>query len=494
MLKVRNLSKSFFGNVVLDGVDFDVRAGEVHALIGENGAGKSTLVNLISGNLVRDSGEIVFDGHPVEFGHPLEAMQAGIAVVHQELSLVPNTTVAENIYLRREKSRGFGLNDWKAMNEAAGAIFERIGIDVDPGVLAGSLSVGIQQLVEVAKAIALDAKLIIMDEPTSSLSEKEIAELFVVINDLRQQGMAIVFISHKLSEIFALADRITVLRDGRHIATRDVADVTSEDIISMMVGRHLGDLYPPRASQIGETVFCCRNLSRFGHVRNVNFEVRRSEIVGIAGLVGSGRSEAMRALINADKRLSGEFVIDGSPTKITDPSDALSKGIVYVSEDRKGSGLFLDYSISENIGAAVLRTDSRTGRMYRASRLRKITRGYIERMDIRPANEAARVMDLSGGNQQKVLISKAFEAGPRLLIVDEPTRGVDVGAKSLIHRKLRELAESGIAIVVISSEMPEVIGMSDRILVFRHGTVAAELDNVGGAVTQENIMQHAVQF
>ena len=492
MLKVTAVSKSFFSNKVLDSVDIDVLEGEVHGLVGENGAGKSTLINIIGGILQRDSGTITFDGQEVDFAHPLEAMAAGVSVVHQELSLVPNATVTENIFLRREKRNALGLNDWRAMTRAAAQVFERIGIDIDPSALAGSLSVGMQQLVEVAKAISIDVRLLIMDEPTSSLSEKEIDELFKVIRDLRKRGLAILFVSHKLSELFKIADRVTVLRDGRLVATAETSSLTTNDLIRMMVGRQLAALYPPRASAIGEVVFSCKNLSRFGAVRDVALEVRRGEILGLAGLVGAGRTEAMRALINADSRSSGRFWLEGVEIQIADPASALAKGIVYLSEDRKSSGLFLTYSIAENIGASTLdRYADRFG-VFHYSALRKRSREFIQRMDIRPPDETTRVINLSGGNQQKVLISKALDVNPKLLIFDEPTRGVDVGAKSLIHARLRELAESGVGVIVISSEMPEVIGLSDRILVFRNGGVSAELDNRKGEVSQEAILTRAV--
>lgn len=492
MLQTTAVSKSFFSNKVLDSIDFDVRSGEVHALVGENGAGKSTLINIIGGILQRDSGAIIFDGNKVDFAHPLEAMAAGISVVHQELSLVPNATVAENMFLRREKRNALGLNDWRAMTRAAAEVFERIGIDIDPNALAGSLSVGMQQLVEVAKAISIDARLVIMDEPTSSLSEKETDELFKVISDLRSQGLAIIFVSHKLSELFEIADRVTVLRDGRLVATAETSSLTRDDLIRMMVGRQLATLYPPRASAIGDVVFSCKSLSRFGAVRDVAFDVRRGEILGLAGLVGAGRTEAMRALINADHRSSGRFWLEGNEIQINDPATALGKGIIYLSEDRKSSGLFLTYSIAENIGASTLpRYADRLGVLH-FSALRQRSREYIKRMDIRPPDETACVINLSGGNQQKVLISKALDVNPKLLIFDEPTRGVDVGAKSLIHARLRELAENGVGVIVISSEMPEVIGLSDRILVFRNGGVSAELDNRKGEVSQEAIMSRAV--
>jgi ABC-type sugar transport system ATPase subunit len=491
MLEVKKVTKSFFGNPVLHGVDFDVRSGEIHALIGENGAGKSTLVNIIAGILQRDGGSITLEGEEVNFGHPLEAMQAGISMVHQELSLVPNLTVAENIYLRREKKNALGFNNWRAMRKSAATIFQRMGVDIDPSALVGSLSVGMQQLVEVAKAISLDAKLIIMDEPTSSLSEKETVELFQVMRDLRAQGLGIVFISHKLSELFAMSDRITVFRDGRHIQTSDIGAVTPQDVIRMMVGRHLGDLYPGKSTAIGDVVFSCRNLARLGTVRKLDLDLRRGEVLGIAGLVGSGRTEAMRALINADPRSSGSFELEGQPIELRNPDDALAKGICYVSEDRKGSGLFLTYDIAANVGASTLAEYRNRAGMIDKAALRSKARDYIRLMDVRPPDDRARVIDLSGGNQQKILIAKALDAKPKVLIVDEPTRGVDVGAKSLIHKRLRELADSGVGVIVISSEMPEVIGMSDRILIFRNGEVSGELDNRDGSVTQEAVMTHA---
>jgi ABC-type sugar transport system ATPase subunit len=492
LLEIQNLSKSFLSNRVLRSINFDVRKGEVHALIGENGAGKSTLVNIIAGIHKRDEGTMVFNGTDISFNHPLEAMKAGISLMHQELSLVPNATVAENIYLRREKRNRLGFNDWAGMNREAAAIFERIGIDIDPKALVGTLSVGMQQIVELAKAISLDAKLIIMDEPTSSLSEKETVEFFKVMRDLKARGISLIFISHKLSELFEISDRITVLRDGQHISTDDISTVTADDIIRKMVGRHLGDLYPVRSSNIGDVVFSCRGLTRFGAVRPTNFDVCRGEIVGIAGLVGAGRTEAMRALINADKRTSGQFWIEGNEITIGDPGEALSHGIVYLSEDRKSSGLFLSFNITDNVGAATLDRYTGSTGMFKQSALRDKAKEFIGRMDIRPPNEAARVVTLSGGNQQKVLLAKALDANPKLLIVDEPTRGVDVGAKSLIHARIRELAETGIVVIVISSEMPEVIGMADRILVFRNGGISAELDNRQGNVTQEIVMTHAV--
>lgn len=493
MLDLKNVTKSFSGNQVLHGVGFAVGPGEVHALIGENGAGKSTLVNIIAGIVRRDGGEISFRGQPVNFSHPLEAMRAGISMVHQELSLVPNISVAENIFLRHELTNRFGFNDWRGMRRRAREIFDRMGVDIDPSAAVGSLSIAMQQLVEVAKAISLDAQMIIMDEPTSSLSEKEIGELFTVIRDLKARGLSTIFISHKLSELFEISDRLTVLRDGNHIATNDIGELMPDDVIRMMVGRHLGDLYPPRSSEIGEVVFEVNDLSRFGHVRDVSFSVRRGEVLGVSGLVGSGRTEAMRALINADRRSSGNFKLEGKGIKIDDPHHATAQRIVYVSEDRKGSGLFLDFDIAANTAAATLSRYRNGVGMLSRSQIRESALAYVDAMNIRPGNISARAVELSGGNQQKVLIAKALDVGPKVLIVDEPTRGVDVGAKSLIHGRLRDLARQGVGVVIVSSEMPEVIGMSDRILVFRNGSAVAELDNRNGEVTQEMVMGHATQ-
>jgi ABC-type sugar transport system ATPase subunit len=493
MLRATQITKSFFGNVVLTDVDFDLKPGEVHALIGENGAGKSTLVNILSGNHRADSGTIEVDGAQHSFAHPLEAMRAGIAVVHQELSLVPNATVAENMFLRREITNRFGLNDWSAMTVAARKIFKQMGVDIDPNALAGSLSTGMQQLVEVAKALSLKAKYVFMDEPTSSLSEKEIQELFQVVRDLRAQGLGIVFISHKLTELFSISDRITVLRDGRFIGAREIVATDPSEIISMMVGRHMDDLYPAKAQNVGPVMFKCQNLSAFGSVADVSFDVRSGEILGIAGLVGSGRTEAMRALINADPRLSGAFKLNGETIEIKDPTDAMQKGIVYVSEDRKSSGLFLDFSIGQNICVSTLKKKSNKLGLTNAKAIADSAASFIDKMDIRPRNPDARVLDLSGGNQQKVLLSKFFEVEPKLMIVDEPTRGVDVGAKSLIHQRLRDLADTGAAVIVVSSEMPEVLGMADRVLVFRAGRVSAVLNNQNNALSQEEVMAAAIE-
>ena len=495
ILEVKNICKSFHTNLVLNNVSMAVKKGEIHALVGENGAGKSTLVKIIGGIYEKDSGHIYIDGEEVKFNHPLESMSAGISIVHQELSLVPNLTVGENIYLRREITNAFGFNDWKEINRKSREVFERIGVDIEPTELLGKLSVGMQQLVEIAKAIALDSKLIIMDEPTSSLSEVEIEELFNVVRGLRDQGISIVFISHKLSELFALCDRLTVLRDGEFIGTVDIAHSDTTEVIRMMVGRNIDQLYPPHSSEItDEVILKCENLSRYGFVKDINFELHTGEILGFAGLVGSGRSESVRALIGADKKSSGRILLEGKEVNIKKTSEALKNRIFYVSEDRKTSGLFLMSEVITNVIAGCFRSFKRSLGMLNKAKMEQETRSYIKQMDIRPDNPHMRVLDMSGGNQQKVLLSMALATAPKVLIVDEPTRGVDIGAKSLIHKKLRELAENGVGIIVISSEMPEIIGLSDRVVVFRSGQISAVLDNYNKRLTQEQIMQNAAEL
>ncbi len=497
ILEVKQISKSFSGNRVLETVDLAVEPGQVHALVGENGAGKSTLMNIIGGILPADSGQILFEGRPVSFGNPMEAMQTGISIVHQELSLAPNMNLAQNIFLRREPSNALGFIDWKRLHADTAAIFERLGLSLDSRTLASKLSVSVQQVVEIAKALSFDARVIIMDEPTSALSEAEIERLYAIIADLTQRGIAIIFISHKLDEVFHVADCISVLRDGRMVGTLQRADATRDKVIQLMVGREVTSMYPPKgdaAAQNGDgadTLFAVEGLTREPYFRNVSFALRKGEILGFAGLVGSGRTEVARAIFGADKADAGTLRLEGKPVRFHAPLEAIGQGVCYLTEDRKTLGLFLKLPVRDNITSAALpRFITRLG-FLRDGHIRGESRRFVDEVGIRPANDEQIVINLSGGNQQKTLLAKWLCAQPKVLIADEPTRGVDVGAKANIHADLRRLADEGIGVIVISSELPEVLGLSDRVAVFREGELTAVLD--GETATQEEVMRHATR-
>jgi ABC-type sugar transport system ATPase subunit len=495
ILEVKNITKSFSGNRVLEGVDLAVAAGEVLALVGENGAGKSTLMNIIGGILQPDTGQILFDGAPVAFGSPMEAMHKGISIVHQELSLAPNMNLAQNIFLRREPANALGFIDWKRLHADTAAIFQRLGLDLDSRTLTSKLSVSVQQVVEIAKALSFDARVIIMDEPTSALSEAEIERLYAIIADLTQRGIAIIFISHKLDEVFHLADRIAVLRDGRMVGTLSKAEATRDKVIQLMVGREVTSLYPPKGEETGEaddvTFFAVEGLTREPYFRDVSFTLRRGEILGFAGLVGAGRTEVARALIGADRAEAGALTLNGRKVRFHSPRQAIAEGVCYLTEDRKTLGLFLKLPVRDNIAAAALpRFTNRLG-FLREGRIREASRRFVEEVEVRPANDEQLAINLSGGNQQKTLLAKWLCAQPKVLIADEPTRGVDVGAKAKIHADLRRLANAGIGVIVISSELPEVLGLSDRVAVFREGELTAILD--GATATQEEVMRYATR-
>ena len=489
ILEVKNISKSFSGNRVLDDVSLAVAPGQVHALVGENGAGKSTLMNIIGGLLPADAGQVLIDGAPQSFANPMAAMQHGISIVHQELSLAPNMNLAQNIYLRREPAGPLGMIKWRQLYADTQAIFDRLGLDLDPRTLASKLSVSVQQVVEIAKALSFDARVIIMDEPTSALSEKEVERLYGIIKDLTTRGIAIVFISHKLDEVFRVADAISVLRDGRLVGTVETSETTREAVIRMMVGREIEHMYPPKAAQVADVLFAAEGLSREPYFRDVSFTLRKGEILGFAGLVGAGRTEVARAIFGADKLDAGEITLDDRPARYRSPHEAIANGVCYLTEDRKTLGLFLKMPVRDNITSSALRRFiSKLGLLQR----RKIaadSRRYMEQMEIRPPDDEVLAINLSGGNQQKVLLAKWLCAQPKVLIVDEPTRGVDVGAKAKIHADLRKMADEGIGVIVISSELPEVLGLSDRVAVFRNGSLAAVL--AGEQATQEEVMHYA---
>ncbi|MBP8292845.1 MAG: sugar ABC transporter ATP-binding protein [Caldilineaceae bacterium] len=491
ILEVKQISKSFAGNHVLQAVGFSVEPGQVHALVGENGAGKSTLMNIIGGILQPDAGQIYFAGAPVAFASPLDAMKNGISIVHQELSLAPNMNLAQNIFLRREPANALGFIDWKKLYADTRAIFARLGIDLDPKTLASKLSVSVQQVVEIAKALSFEARVIIMDEPTSALSEKEIERLYGIVADLTAKGIAIIFISHKLDEVFHIADQISVLRDGHMVGTVDTQSTTRDAIIQMMVGREIDNMYPPKSTAIGDTLFAVEGLSRPPYFHDVSFSLRKGEILGFAGLVGAGRTEVARAIFGADKIAAGQLTLDGKPVKFAAPRTAIAEGVCYLTEDRKTLGLFLKMPVRANIASASLwRFVSGLG-VLRERKLREESRRCVEEMEIRPPNDELLAINLSGGNQQKALLAKWLCAQPKVLIVDEPTRGVDVGAKAKIHADLRKMAEAGIGVIVISSELPEVLGLSDRVVVFREGELTAVLD--GEQTTQEEVMHYATR-
>jgi len=477
LLTLENISKRFPGVQALSDVRLGVRPGEVHALLGENGAGKSTLIKIISGVHQPDSGTLMIDGKPVQFNGPRDAQQAGIATIFQELSLYPELTVAENIFMGHHPRRWGGLVvDWGAMNARAREILDSLDIlDLDVTTKVGLLNVGNRQRVEIAKALSLSARVLIMDEPTAALTESDVERLFAIVRLLRQRGVGIVYISHRLQEVFEVADRVTVLRDGQYIATREVKDITEPMLIEMMVGREINELFPKLPSKIGETVLEVQNLMREPYTRGVSFSVRAGEILGISGLVGSGRSETAQAIFGIYPAKSGTIKVNHRVVSIKNPADAIRHGIAYVPEDRGTQGLVRAMTLRENSSMAVLKQLSRATFINRDGE-RQLAHQSIEKFMIRAYSGEQIVSKLSGGNQQKVVVGKWLASNPRVLIVDEPTRGVDVGAKAEIHRLLSELTAQGLAVIMISSELPEILGMSDRVLVMREGRIVAEFD------------------
>lgn len=471
LLEVIDISKTFVTNKVLDNVSISVNVGEVHALVGENGAGKSTLVNIVSGVMPRDSGKVIFDGKEVNFNTPREAIKAGIAFLHQELALCPHLSVAENIFMWNMPKNAFGFVQSRELYQRAKEALNLFHFEFKSWDRINRLSVAQQQVVEIAKAISMNAKLLVLDEPTSSLTTRESEYLFEIIDRLRKQGIGIIYISHRMSEIFNLCDRVTVLRDGKMIFTKDIKDVTPTDVVTSMVGRQINAFYPPKAIKIDETEELLRaegfSSSRF---KNVSFNLKKGEILGFSGLVGAGRSEVMRALCGLERYESGELWYLGKPIKNRTYKEAIKRGICYLTEDRKKNGLFLKMSILLNISSVVIDSLSRYSFIQR-NKEKNLVKEQIKNMSIKANGDEIKVRRLSGGNQQKVMISKWLVAKPTILIMDEPTRGIDVGAKSEIHYMLRSLAESGIGIIIISSEMPEIIGLCDRVVVMHEGSV-----------------------
>ena len=488
ILVMEHISKSFPGVKALDDVHLSVRPGSVHALMGENGAGKSTLMKVLIGMYAADSGTITFKGKPVEIRDTETALKLGISMIHQELSPVPYMSVSENIFLGREPTR-MGFVDKKAMVTQTRALFKRLEIDIDPTVKMRDLSIANTQIIEIAKAISYDSSLIIMDEPTSAITDREVAHLFRMIRSLKEKGVAIIYITHKMDEVFKISDEITVFRDGKHIATVPAATTTRNNLISMMVGRELTSIFPKQDAPIGEVVLSVRNLTRKGIVRDVSFDLRRGEILGLAGLMGAGRTEVIEGIFGIRKIDSGEISVKGKRVEIRSPSDAIAHGMALLTEDRKITGIMGVLPVRDNMMVASLDAFSSSTGFLRKRQIQETCVQERSRLDIKTPSMDQLVKLLSGGNQQKVLVSRWLLTTPDILILDEPTRGIDVGAKAEIHRLMSRLANEGKAILMISSELPEVLGMSDRVLVMHEGRLAGIFDRKDA--TQESIMQAA---
>jgi ABC-type sugar transport system, ATPase component len=484
---MQEVSKAFGGVQALQNVHCEIYSGEVHAILGENGAGKSTLIKIMTGVYQPDSGSMQLEGRPVVFNNTREAQEHGIVAIYQEPSLFPDLDIAENIFVGRQPVR-WGIVDWQRMYADAQALLERLGLKLDPRTKARELSVAQQQIVEIARALSMQAKVLIMDEPTSSLTLGEVEDLFAIVRQLRAAGTAIVFISHRLEELFTLADRVTALRDGRYVATRMMSEVQTSDLIRMMVGRTLDELFPKQMVEPGEVLLEVEGLSLPGTFTDVSFQLRRGEILGMAGLVGAGRTNVARALFGIEPASSGRIRIAGREVRIESPQQAMALGIGYVPEDRKLHGLVLELGIDHNISLPILERFSPRGWINTRSET-EAARHSAQQLEVKMASVAQPVGQLSGGNQQKVVLAKWLGTQPQILILDEPTRGIDVGTKAAVHALMSELAAQGMAILMISSELPEVLGMSDRIVVMREGRVAGIFEREGA--TQELLMAAA---
>ncbi len=479
-----NVSKRFAATQALSDVSIDLLPDEIHGLVGENGAGKSTIVKVLAGIHQPDAGSVVLDGQPVLLHGPAHARALGIATVHQEPRLFPDLTVAENVFMGHAPTGRFGSVNWRAMRRSADRIFESLSVRMDSSAVVRGLSMADQQLIEIAKALSVDSRVLILDEPTASLSAHEVERLFAIVRQTRDRGVAVLFVSHRLEEVFELCDRATVLRDGRHVITAPTSELTAADLVRHMVGRAVS-LFPRSTAKIGDVLLDVHNLTRVGAFRDITFSVRSGEIVGLAGLVGAGRTEVARVLFGLDRADAGEVLLDGKRVSFKTPSGALSAGIAYVPEDRHLDGLVAGFSIAENVTLPILpRLFPRL--FIRRSRERSLAAGYVERLRIRSTGVDALVEALSGGNQQKVVIAKWLATNPRVLILDEPTRGVDIGAKVEVHRIISDLAASGLGIILISSELPEVLAMSDRIIVLHEGRMSAEIPRA--EASEERVM------
>ncbi len=489
LLKLSNIAKSFAGVHALRGVQFELCPGEVHALLGENGAGKSTLVKVITGVHQPDSGEMYVGGQLCHLSDPRDAFRYGIAAIYQELSLFPDLDIAENIFAGRQPSTS-GWVQWRQMYEEAARLLDSLGVQMDVHTKARNLSVAQQQMVEIARALSLNARILIMDEPTSALTLNEVDDLFRIVRKLRDDGTAILFISHRLDELFELADRVTVLRDGQYVDTRSMEGVTREDLIHMMVGRNVDNLFPKLTVTAGDVALRVEHLTRKGKFENVSFDLRKGEILGMAGLVGAGRTEVGEAIFGVDPATSGRIEINGQAVKVKTTRQAMDLGLAYVPEDRQHHGLVLPMDIAENITLPNLPKFANHGWLDQKE-ARQYAYQSASQMEVKATTVWQKVKELSGGNQQKVVLAKWLGSNPRILILDEPTRGIDVGTKAAVHALMSDLAAQGLAILMISSELPEILGMSDRILVMREGRVTGMFNRA--EATQEKIMMAATE-
>lgn len=491
LLEMKDITKEFPGVKALKGVHLEVKAGEVHALMGENGAGKSTLMKCIIGIHPQTSGQIIFDGKDVGKVHSTkEALALGVSMVHQELSPVDLRNIMENLWLGREPKNKLGLVDHKKMYAMSKELLARVGLDEDPKRMMGELTVAKMQMVEIAKAVSHNCKLLILDEPTSALTNKEVDQLFEIIKKLKAEGIGIIYITHKMDELYRIADRITVYRDGQYIGTENVTDITMDKVVSMMVGRDIKDMYPKVPCEIGEVKLEVKGLTHPGLFENVSFTARKGEILGMAGLVGAGRTEVAEAIFGMRTLEAGQIFIEGKEVKIGSPKEAIKKGISFLTEDRRGTGILSVQSVKDNIAIANLEAFKTKTGLLSMKTLDDVAQGYVDRLEIKTPSLEQRIENLSGGNQQKVLVARWLFTNPDILFVDEPTRGIDVGAKAEIYKLLTQLAGEGKTIIMISSELPEILGMSDRVVVMHEGRVTGILENDG--LTQEEVMKYAI--
>ncbi|AOA02913.1 sugar ABC transporter ATP-binding protein [Carnobacterium maltaromaticum] len=485
---MKNIYKAFGTNAVLEGVNFDTHGGEIHALMGENGAGKSTMMNILTGMHKKDQGTILINGKEHSYTNPKEAEEHGVSFIHQEMNTWPQMTVLENLFIGKEMKNKIGFIRSKEMKTLALKTFKELGITMDLDADVQTLSVGQQQMIEIAKALMTDCQVLIMDEPTAALTDREIRMLFKIIQHLKTKEVAIIYISHRMEEIFEISDRITVMRDGMTVDTTLTKETNVDDVVRKMVGREISDYYPKKNAEIGETVFEVKNLSGTSGFENISFSVKSGEIVGFSGLMGAGRTEIMRGIFGIDPISQGEIFLEGKKVQLKNPSTAIKAGVGFLTENRKEEGLVLDFSIKDNISLPSI-DEFRVRGLIDTKTEDEFVQLLMKRLTVKAQNEDISAGSLSGGNQQKVVLAKWIGIGPKVLILDEPTRGVDVGAKREIYQLMNELAERGVAIVMVSSDLPEVLGVSDRILVVHEGKIAGELNRT--EATQEKIMNLA---